>query len=449
MAARPRPSTGRYLRVLLSVGATCAAVAWAGVPSADAAVTQTGGSSGLHDGMMPAGSPDGQTTAGARVAAGAAVGPSVSAVQLAGPDVSGHQHVSGASIDWAQVAASGQSFAIVKATELYTDSTTGQPVLYTNPYLHSDLSGAHAAGLVVGSYAFAHPENSATAQADDFASALGVLPAGSLPPVLDLETSGGLTVDQLVSWTQTFLNRLADDTGIVPMIYTGPNFWATSMGNSAAFATYPLWEAHYTTAAAPASIGGWSTYDLWQFTNAATIPGIGGSVDQDRFNGPALTALAQSTGPSAISAKASDPATASLIGSPTTGVFCGLANGGCGQNFSNNASIYWSPTTGAHEVSGAIRSEWAAWGWEQNLGYPSTDQFCGLTNGGCGQQFSNNASIYWTPRTGAHEVSGAIRRKWAATGWEHGRYGYPIGSAYLSGSHRLQHFQHGTIAVPA
>jgi GH25 family lysozyme M1 (1,4-beta-N-acetylmuramidase)/uncharacterized protein with LGFP repeats len=435
MHFRPLPPLSTGLSLLLCVAATCAAFVGAGIPSAAAAGTSNTAPSGLHDGMMPPDSPDHGSSTATRV------GVEATSTTLVGPDVSGWQHPSGAPIDWTKVAGSGQSFTVVKATELYTDSTTGKPVLYTNPYLHSDLSGAQAAGLVVGAYAFAHPENSATAQADDFAAAVGPLPAGSLPPVLDLETSGGLSVAQLVSWTQTFLARLTSDTRIVPMIYTGPNFWKTYLGNSTAFTAYPLWEAHYTTASSPAPIGGWNTYSLWQFTDSATIPGISGSADQNRFNGTAVTALSQYSGTSAINARASDPATAAIVGTPTSKVFCGLTNGGCGQHFSKNASIYWSLATGAHYVRNAIRGTWAATGWENKLGYPTTDEFCGLISSGCGQQFSNNASIYWSSATGAHFVRGAIRGTWAATGWEN-KLGYPTTDEFcgLISSGCGQHF---------
>jgi lysozyme len=67
------------------------------------------------------------------------------------------------------------------------------------------------------------------------------------------------------------------------MIYTGPGFWAAAMGGTTAFAGYPLWEAHWTTAAAPARFGGWSDYALWQFTDTAVVPGISGFVDEDRL----------------------------------------------------------------------------------------------------------------------------------------------------------------------
>jgi lysozyme len=242
------------------------------------------GATGLHDGMMPTDSPDGQFRSSPpeyRLLAGVA---EVAHRLPTGVDVARYQHPHGAAVDWDRVAASGQRFAIVKATELYA-GPGGRPVLYTNSYLHSDLDGAHAAGLVVGSYAFAHPEFSAVTQADDFAAAIGALPDGSLPPVLDLEASGGLPVAALQSWTQAFLDRLEQDTGTMPMIYTGPVFWNSFMGGTTAFARYPLWEAHWTQARAPARFGGWRTYTLWQFTGTAVVPGISSSVDQNRFNG--------------------------------------------------------------------------------------------------------------------------------------------------------------------
>lgn len=38
-------------------------------------------------------------------------------------------------------------------------------------------------------------------------------------------------------------------------------------------------------------------------------------------------------------------------------------------------SIYWTPQTGAHEVHGAIREKWASLDWERSvLGYPTTDE---------------------------------------------------------------------------
>jgi lysozyme len=215
----------------------------------------------------------------ARAGAPAGTAPGVHTTTLPagsrGIDVSGWQHPGGAAVNWNLVAASGVRFAVVKATEL---TATG---LYTNPWFNSDVRAAHAAGLVVGAYAYGHPEFPAAAQADAFARTLGVLPGGSLPAVLDLEITGGLSPAALRAWTQQFLDRLQLDTGTVPMVYAAPLFWGSATGGAAAFARYPLWEAHYTTGPVPARFGGWPSYALWQY-GIGTVPGISGPVGLDR-----------------------------------------------------------------------------------------------------------------------------------------------------------------------
>ncbi|MEV0089144.1 hypothetical protein [Saccharopolyspora sp. NPDC050642] len=46
------------------------------------------------------------------------------------------------------------------------------------------------------------------------------------------------------------------------------------------------------------------------------------------------------------------------------------------NHFTKNASIYWTPTTDAHLVHGAIREHWSALGWETSwLGYPTSDEY--------------------------------------------------------------------------
>jgi len=53
----------------------------------------------------------------------------------------------------------------------------------------------------------------------------------------------------------------------------------------------------------------------------------------------------------------------------------------------------------------------------------------------------DHGSIYYTRTTGAHEVHGSIRDAWATQGWETGKWGYPISNeiACPEGSH--QYFQ--------
>lgn len=77
-------------------------------------------------------------------------------------------------------------------------------------------------------------------------------------------------------------------------------------------------------------------------------------------------------------------------------------------------------------VIGAIRDKWLDLGGESSfLGQPQTDEL--ITPDGVGRfNHFQGGSIYWTPSTGAHEVHGAIRDKWAELGWERSWLGYPI-----------------------
>ena len=154
----------------------------------------------------------------------------------------------------------------------------------------------------------------------------------------------------------------------------------------------------------------------------------------------------QSPGGNAIVSRASVPSTASMLGAPVSGVICGIRDGGCFQSF-QNAAIYWSAATGARVVLGEIQKRWAGMGWETGrLGYPTSDEICVLAKGGCLQQFQYG-SMYWTLGTGAHAVLGAIEDKWAATKWETGRLGYPLGNEVcgLAAGGCLQKFEGGTI----
>ncbi len=114
----------------------------------------------------------------------------------------------------------------------------------------------------------------------------------------------------------------------------------------------------------------------------------------------------------------------------------------------DGSSIYWTPATGAWSVHGAIRNRWAAGGWERSPnGYPTTDE-TGTPDGvGRFNHFSGSggSSIYWTPRTGAHLTYGAIRVRWASMGFERGRLGYPLTSEYAVGGGRRSDFAGGSI----
>jgi uncharacterized protein with LGFP repeats len=132
------------------------------------------------------------------------------------------------------------------------------------------------------------------------------------------------------------------------------------------------------------------------------------------------------------------------LGYPVTDTICGLRGGGCGQNFSGG-SVYWSSSTGARVLSGAVRTRWAAArGIYGSLGYPKTGTTCGLRSGGCGQDFAGG-SVYWSPQTGARVVKGVIRTEWLRSGGVKGSYSYPIAEQRTIDGGWSQRFSGGSL----
>lgn len=134
------------------------------------------------------------------------------------------------------------------------------------------------------------------------------------------------------------------------------------------------------------------------------------------------------------------------LGLPTSGEFCGLVGGGCFQRFTDGA-IYWSPATGAHTIWGRIQTRWADFQWEYGrLGYPTSDEMCGLVGGGCWQTFERGR-MYWSPASDAHPLWGAIGERFDQMGYEHGPLGYPTRAEFcgLKDGGCFQDFQGGSI----
>lgn len=203
---------------------------------------------------------------------------------MTGVDVASWQHTGSAPIDWSAVRSAGHSFAFIKATE----GTT-----YVNPWFAKDWAGAGAAGLFRGAYHFARPAlpvSTAVDQARYFVAATGTMAGASdLPPVLDLEVTGGLSQTDLANWTRTWLAEVQRLTGKSPIIYVGYYFWRDSVGNPTDIgAQYRLWLPSYpsdpnSTTFRPLVPAGWPTWTFWQYTSQGTVPGISGGVDLNRY----------------------------------------------------------------------------------------------------------------------------------------------------------------------
>ncbi|WP_147261926.1 hypothetical protein [Blastococcus sp. TF02A-26] len=130
------------------------------------------------------------------------------------------------------------------------------------------------------------------------------------------------------------------------------------------------------------------------------------------------------------------------FGYPTTRMDCSLPGGGCGQHFEGGL-VLWTEATAAHALNRAVKGAWDAAGGLGGPGYPTGDLVCGMAEGGCRQQFQN-ATIYTSP-AGAGAISGGIGGFWQAQGAERSWLGYPTGAQICSAEGCHQPFQRGTI----
>ncbi len=244
-------------------------------------------------------------------------------VPVSGPDVSRWNHPNGVCIDWRAVAVGDPAVGVPPRQFAFIKATEGSS--YTNPYFAScaghaargDWTATATAGLAHAAYHYAKPNwplSDAVDEATFFVSQIGdQQQPGTLAPVLDLEENkSGLSQSQLIQWTQTWLDTVRRQTGRIPIIYTYPNFWATSMAGSQAFHAYPIWMADYRIPCSVSDIGcyaasgpqvpvqgKWQQWSFWQFTSSSPQPGIKGRVDMSLFGGDAaaLSVLADGTQP--------------------------------------------------------------------------------------------------------------------------------------------------------
>ena len=122
----------------------------------------------------------------------------------------------------------------------------------------------------------------------------------------------------------------------------------------------------------------------------------------------------------------SDAATAPVIGLPISDELA-LEDGARVAHF-DGGDIYWSGLTDAREIHGAIRARWLALGGPQSpLGLPTSDE-CAVTGGDGTGRFNRfvNGFIYWSPASGAWDISGPIYKEWMSKGGPTGPLGYPV-----------------------
>ena len=188
-----------------------------------------------------------------------------------GVDVSVYQ----GSVDWAKVKASGRVFAIARVSD---GTGTLDSTFATN------WKGMKSNGLVRGVYQFFEPGGDPTQQANLVLNQVknaGGFVSGDLPPVMDIEVTGGQTDATIQSHMQTWLDVIDKAIGRKPLIYTNLNMSSHFGGK---FGGYPLWVASWG-ASCPTMPNGFKSWEFWQNADNGSVSGISGAVDTDEFNG--------------------------------------------------------------------------------------------------------------------------------------------------------------------
>lgn len=175
-------------------------------------------------------------------------------------------------VDFVAMQESGVQAVMLKAT---------QGISFVDATFVSRVAAATAAGLLVGAYHFADASDP-TMQASHFLKM-----AGSLSRLaIDIEPNGiGNTVS--VAQAAALVSAIHQQSQCLPAVYIGR--WGPT-GNGAGLpnivlARCDLWLPAYVKNPVPPS--GWDDWTLWQYTQSATVPGVGGPCDRSQFKGSA------------------------------------------------------------------------------------------------------------------------------------------------------------------
>ena len=192
-----------------------------------------------------------------------------SASGVLGIDVSKWQ----GAIDWNAVKAAGVEFVIIRVG--YRGSSAG--ALIDDSMFATNIQGAKAAGLKVGVYFVTQAVNDVEA-VYEASMVLDRIKGYSLdyPVFLDVEASGGRgdTIDKATRTAViTAFCETIRSAGYTAGIYANKT-WLGSKMDTSAFGNYVIWVAHYS------SVCGYTgRYNIWQYTDKGTLPGINGCVD--------------------------------------------------------------------------------------------------------------------------------------------------------------------------
>lgn len=194
-----------------------------------------------------------------------------SGYEIHGIDVSRYQQT----INWEEVKNMESKgvrigFAIIKATEGITKK---------DRQFKRNWRESRQEGIPHGAYHFFIPGRDPVKQAANFIEHVE-LSEGDLPPVLDVELQGRITIGQMQRDVKMWLDIVEKYYGITPIIYTNISFYSKYFDKG--FEKYPLWIAHYLQPNQPRITKKWI---LWQHSETGRVNGIRAPVDFNVFYG--------------------------------------------------------------------------------------------------------------------------------------------------------------------
>lgn len=179
-------------------------------------------------------------------------------------------------INWSEVKKSGIEFAMIRIG--YRGSTSGN--IFMDPKFKSNVAGATSNGIKVGLYFFSMAKDEAEAIQEaawtvDIAKNYKI----TYPIAYDFESWGydrmaGISNEQIQKNALAFLGYVKA-SGYSGMMYGSKNA-LNSRFSMSSFSQYKVWLAHYTE-----STNYKGRYNMWQYTDKGSVPGISGYVDMN------------------------------------------------------------------------------------------------------------------------------------------------------------------------
>jgi lysozyme len=187
---------------------------------------------------------------------------------LPGIDVS---HWQGA-IDWQRVAIDGCRFAWAKVDESF----------------HGNRINAQHAGVPLGAYHFADVTKDPVDAATAFCNRVFKLVPGELVPMLDIEMAYNRSPVAISNWCLAWITTCIAQLGRAPVVYTNNDLRsALYAGGFVPPGGCELWLARYSGKQDDPALpcAPWTSWTLWQWSDAGQVDGINGKVDLDWMYG--------------------------------------------------------------------------------------------------------------------------------------------------------------------